>query len=179
MFATRLRRAAGPLLAALVAGFAAACWRGSTDPDEGAFRTLSAGSQKDLDAARARWAAAAPLHYQFLLRRWCECLPEATRLMRVEVRRPHPMSAGPLGERAEAVTFVEGGGAVPENARPPALTVDQLFALIQDAIDRRAVRITIEYDASLGYPRSIAVDYDERIADEEASYIASSLEALP
>jgi len=48
-----------------------------------------------------------------------------------------------------------------------APTLDRLFTIIQDAINANATRVWVEYDEEHGYPTSIAIDYDEMIADEE------------
>jgi len=48
-----------------------------------------------------------------------------------------------------------------------------MFALIQDAIDREADKITVTYDETLGYPTAINIDYSVMMADEEQSYTYS------
>ena len=49
-------------------------------------------------------------------------------------------------------------------------SIDGLFDLIQGAIDRPAFHISVKYHADLGYPLSAAIDYDQRIADEEMGF---------
>ncbi len=49
-------------------------------------------------------------------------------------------------------------------------SVTRLFDLIQDAIDRDAASIIVEYQTSLGYPFDISIDYDAAVADEEVRY---------
>ena len=172
-----LRRRARPLsfLLLLLAAVAAGCSGPvkGTGPDvEGLLTRGSA--QADLDAARAIWAQRKPAVYRFVVRRSCECLPDATRAMRIQVRR----HGGAPGELVESVTFADDGKPVPEIARPPVLTVDGMLALIERAIDERAARIVVTYDARFGYPRSIAIDWDPQMADEEDSYVLSNLEVI-
>ena len=54
------------------------------------------------------------------------------------------------------------------------IPIDGLFALIQDAITNDAARIEVAYDETYGYPVSLFIDHDERMADEETSFAISS-----
>ena len=56
---------------------------------------------------------------------------------------------------------------------PEPMTVEEMFALIQNAIDEKADAITVTYDATLGYPKELWVDYSKMMADEEMSYTYS------
>lgn len=49
----------------------------------------------------------------------------------------------------------------------PALTVDDMFAVIEDAIDTGAFAITVDYDPETGHPTGYFVDVEEMMADEE------------
>jgi hypothetical protein len=57
---------------------------------------------------------------------------------------------------------------------PNLNTVESAFAIVQDAITNKAESITVQYDSSLGYPTSIAIDMSKMIIDEER-YISFSL----
>jgi hypothetical protein len=46
-------------------------------------------------------------------------------------------------------------------------TVENLFAIVHDAVGRDAARINADYDPELGHLTNFLVDYDERLADEE------------
>lgn len=52
-------------------------------------------------------------------------------------------------------------------------TVDNLFQIIDDAIEKKADSITVEYNQSLGYPVSIFIDFIELAVDDEVSYQVS------
>ena len=116
----------------------------------------------DLASARARWAAEGPDAYTMTQVRSCFC-PE-------EYRGPYRVSV-----RGGTVTRVERNGQTLPADR--ALTVEALFALIENANARPAERIDATYDARLGYPTSVSIDYDARIADEEVAYTVSDLMA--
>ena len=128
-------------------------------PAEG--RGPAAARPDGLDEARQRWAAAGLDAYEMTLRRSCFCpVPDYTGPFQVVVRDG-------------AVESVRLDGAEVDAER--ALTVDDLFALLDEAHRRGAVRVEAAFDAELGYPTSLYVDYDERIADEEVGYGVSAL----
>ena len=59
------------------------------------------------------------------------------------------------------------------------MTVPELFATVQDAIDREVWTVTTTYDSTFGYPTSIFVDYGEFTVDDVIAYAASDLVDLP
>jgi hypothetical protein len=123
--------------------------------------------REDLSDARALWAAQAITRHEFRFARSCECLPEETRLYRIRV------TDGAVVEVRDAAT----GNPAPSSYAAP--TVEELFALVQDAVDRGAARIEAQYDSVLGYPTRISVDYDLQVADEELMLRAEALASLP
>jgi hypothetical protein len=46
---------------------------------------------------------------------------------------------------------------------------------MQDAINRKAYKIEVSYDATLGYPTFASIDYNEKVSDEEMSFKAGGL----
>ena len=54
------------------------------------------------------------------------------------------------------------------------LTIDALFALIQDAMDGDAAAIDVS-SASSGYPVEAQIDYAERLADDERGFAIHAL----
>ena len=50
------------------------------------------------------------------------------------------------------------------------VTIDGLFDTIQDAIDRKASEINVNYDPEFGYPMDARLDYVENMADEEYQF---------
>ena len=68
-----------------------------------------------------------------------------------------------------------------EVARDPETfrTIDGLFDLVQDAYDRDAHEVQVEFDPSRGYPTRIWIDYVQMIADEEMGFtLLSDVTAL-
>jgi hypothetical protein len=54
------------------------------------------------------------------------------------------------------------------------LTVDALFAVVDDALDT-ADKVEVRYDPALGYPAQIDIDRIRQAVDDEVSYTASEL----
>ena len=67
---------------------------------------------------------------------------------------------------------------VTDQVRDTINSVEDMFSILQQAIDTRANTITVNYNDELGYPESIYIDYDERIADEELTLTADNLVLL-
>lgn len=118
----------------------------------------------DLEAARQRWQDADMDGYRMTLQRVCFCpVPDYTGPFAVTVRD---------GEVASVL--LQGAGVDAERG----MSVDALFALIDDAYDRGAVEVEVKFDDELGYPTSIGIDYDFQMADEEIGYRVSDLARL-
>ena len=109
-------------------------------------------------AARARWQESGVRAYSWIYQRGgCECLPEWTRPLRVDV------SAG----GAITVTDAATGQAPQHFGDFEAPTVEHVFAVIADALARDAYRLHAEFDPVYGYPTRVEVDYDRDVADDE------------
>jgi hypothetical protein len=116
----------------------------TTDPD------ISSGkAQRALSSARKTWRAQGVPNYTFLLSVNCFCPP--TTSVKIVVRRGIPTKATPKALLDQA-------------------TAPRLFRTIQTAIDDKVANLVVTY-GKRGVPRSIYIDRDERIADEEIGYI--------
>lgn len=122
------------------------------------------GPVKDKDEARRLWDRQQISSYRFRVSRLCFCAPDARR----------PLVAVVVGGQVTSLTDAETGAPFEGDPFMP-VTVDGLFAAVDDAIDRDADRIDARYDPQLGYPLEIAIDFSERMADEEVAYYASEL----
>ena len=85
-----------------------------------------------------------------------ECLPDYTREVVLEVADGAIIFA----------TYADDGIAVEGDLDDRYATVDELFALLQEAVATGAVQIVVVFDATLGYPKRLIIDYDQRIPDE-------------
>ena len=134
----------------LVVVLAAAGCTGSTGPTDPAT---------DLALSRARWFNTGVRDYQFTIARVCECTPESTGPVVVEVR------AGVVAER----TYVSGSSVDPQYA-DLFTSVPGLFDLIDEAIRRDAAGLGVRYNSVYGYPESIQIDWRAGAVDDEVSY---------
>jgi hypothetical protein len=122
--------------------------------------------QAELDANRRLWAEVGFSDYRYNFQRLCFCVD--VRPVDIEVR------AGTI----TTVTVTETGERVNSADFGRFETVESLFDLVRDAIDRKAEKLTVAYHPSLGYPIDIDVDYSFNIADEEQRIVSSGLVPL-
>ncbi len=118
-----------------------------------------------LAANRELFASSVGDDYDVTFQRSCFCPPEARQPLRLEVR----------GGEVRSVTSIDSGAGTPPEQMTAVRTVTEVFDLIQDAFDREAAAVRVDYDPTLGYPRELYIDYSERIADEEQSITLSDL----
>ena len=117
--------------------------------------------QEELNQNRESWEVQGITDYQMEFRWQCFCSPDFVAPVIISVTR---------GDTLDSVVFAENGLPADRTFSPNYLSIDGLFDLIQDAIDRSAFRISVKYHSELGYPISAAIDYDQRIADEERGF---------
>lgn len=111
-----------------------------------------------------RWSNQGYSSYEYTFQRTnCECLPEATRPYLIRV----------AGNEVVDVRDALTGDPPPVTFMP--MTVEGLFALIDDAIRRDAYTLSVEYDRVAGYPTMILIDYEKQVADDELTIHATSL----
>ena len=111
-----------------------------------------------LGEQRARWQALGLNDYTYDVQRICFCpFREGVRVTVVD------------GAVAGATDLATGEVLEPNEVQW-YLTIDDLFDLVQDAYDRNAHEVQVEFDPSRGYPTRIYIDYSEMIADEELGF---------
>lgn len=66
--------------------------------------------------------------------------------------------------------FKESGDLIEGEHRNALPTVPSLFALIADAIERKAHELTVQYHSVHGAPMSIHIDYIKNADDDELSF---------
>jgi hypothetical protein len=124
----------------------------------------SSGPEGDLAEARRTWSGQGIASYSFKVSQFCFCEQDTRGTFAVVVERG----------RVAAVTDAETGAPRTPNPSVP-LTVEALFAKVEDAIDRDADGLEVRYDPRLGYPLEIAIDFVELAIDDEVTYTASDL----
>src|SRR6187431_261321 len=121
---------------------------------------LPALADANLDAARARWKSAAIANYEYGYNKYCDCHRESPPETVVTVR----------GGTVTSVRHRPVGTTVEVPAADKNLqyywTVDGLFELVA-AAQARGVQVRAAYDAELGFPREIYIDYDAKLIGDE------------
>ena len=113
----------------------------------------------ELAHQRARWAESGIEDYVLTVRHLCECLPEAVGPVAVVVR----------SAAVESRTYETTGQPVEPSLAGLVPSVEGLFDVVEDGIEREAERVDVEYDP-LGFPRRVLIDADLQTADDEALF---------
>ncbi len=125
------------------------------------FTSGSKDLQTDLDENRALWDGAAITDYSMRFQRLCFFCPiEFSIPVRITVR----------GDTVVTVTEADSGAPVAGPAEGTFLTIDELFLAIQEAIDQNASEIDARYDAVLGYPTDVNIDFSRSVFNDERQF---------
>ena len=119
----------------------------------------------ELNDARRRWQSQGLTTYAYAITRSCECQIEYTRKAWVQV----------VNGTVTAAHFFPDFTPVPPTLLPGYPTIDALFDMIDNALDRDAPRLVVEYDRDLGYPTLFDVDYHSQMVDDELVVRVSDL----
>ncbi len=155
-------------VAALVAVVAAGCGSDSPGVAPRPSPTPGIDVSEELAAARARWDASGWGDYAFFFNWQCFCGPDRITPVHIEVGDAH-ITKVRWAREPDAGTILK-----PEIFR----TINGLFDMIEDAIDRDAVRIDATYDPILGHPVSVFIDYEKFTVDEEQGFQVSGVSEL-
>jgi hypothetical protein len=116
------------------------------------------------DSARTKWAEQGVRSYTVDMNIACFC-PVGGNPVQVQVRDGAVVSVTPL----------QGGQPVNTSSFGQYPTVDRLFEIIGDAIDRKADRIFTTYDPDRNFPTRIEIDYRRNAIDDEVVYNVANL----
>lgn len=133
---------------AVLAGGCSSAFGSSDDP-----------GRRQLAEQRALWQAAGITTYEYVVRNTCFCTLSG-KDVRVTV------VAGTI----TALTVVETGAPVPAAATGSYKTLGALFDVMQDAFDREAPEVQVQYDFTYGYVLHAYIDYDFGTADEHLGW---------
>lgn len=114
----------------------------------------------DVADQRRAWESWRPQAYVYEVERLCFCGVEARGPVRVHV----------VAERVVAQEYVDGGGALAQDASTWFPDVDGLFDILEDAVRRDAHQVQVTWDPVSGAPLDFWIDYDVNVADEELGY---------
>jgi hypothetical protein len=148
---------------AFVLALALTACESPTRPTDAAFGDDRTATRAAFQQARGRWSSVGISDYDYDFRRSCFCAPPFTAPVRITVRSGH----------VTAVVSSDTGAPLSTQGYP---SVDDLFGMLQEALDSNAYAVRVTYDAALGYPTRFYIDRDTRIADEELAVETSALQ---
>jgi len=119
---------------------------------EGAFTP-----QLELAAAQSRWQAAGITNYDFDLQVTCFCGATALGPVTISVRNGQPTG----------IVSTDSGTVVDTLYFQGYLTVDRLFASLDQILSAKPAAFTAAYDPGLGFPTDVSIDGNARVADDE------------
>lgn len=121
-----------------------------------------------LERNRDRWGSEQVYSYRYTLELSCFCPSGAAGPVAIEVTDGEITSLVPVREDVD----------VPESEWQWFRTVDELFVLIEAAIEDRADRFEVRYHPTSGHPTRITLDFDHNYADDEVFVTVSDLEIV-
>lgn len=128
-----------------------------------------AAAAEELRASWARWTAAGISSYEYGYNKYCDCHRDTPPETVVVV------AAGAV----ERVYHLYAGSPREVPARDGSTdlywTIEDLFRLIEGALERDAT-VRARYDAALGYPTAVFVDYDANLIGDEIDVRLTRLE---
>lgn len=127
------------------------------------------GSRAELERNRETWQRLRPSSYEYGVERLCFCGFESRGPVRVTV----------TGDDVSGRTYIDSGDPVPAPLGELFPTVDGLFDVLFDAIEREAYRIDVTYDPISGVPLDLWIDYLHTVADEELGFSVTETVRLP
>ena len=139
---------------------------GCSSESDGGTGPNQVSRQVKLTAARARWEGAGIDDYVWTVRRGCFCHVDFNRPALIRVENGIKTS----------VTDIQTGEPVDESSWQFYPTVEELFGVIQAAIDRGAYQLDTSYHSGLGYPHEVYIDQARQMVDEEQTYEGSGLQ---
>ncbi len=133
------------------------------------FSSIEEDVQGEFDINRARWDAAAISDYSMSFQRLCLfCSIQFVIPVRITVR----------GDTISEVTDLDTGAPVEEPAPGVFLTIDEVFDVIQGAIDQSAAEIDVRYNSMFGYPTDGSIDLSRSLFNDDTQFRISEFVEL-
>lgn len=117
--------------------------------------------RQNLQQARTLWDSKDVASYSYILELQCFCAPASElKPVLVTVNNGAVASVQYWDENPSKRT------PAPATVFGPYDTVEELFALVDDAIDRDADVLQVSYNAEYGFPQAVNVDYEAGGSDQ-------------
>ena len=132
-------------------------------PGVGASCEDPTGPVREVEEAARRWANAGPYAYAYTLHETCFCPPSGRRIVVVDDEVV----------RVERIVEHDPGRVL------EGYTVEGLFGLIRQSLEREPDSHFLEFDPVLGYPTRVHFDYEHQAIDEEWGFQVEDFRPLP
>lgn len=120
-----------------------------------------------LDQQRALWELKGIDNYSFTFHRFTFFMPEEEDIV-VTVEAGQVVSA----------FYTPSGEALSDSRVKNLATIDDLFDMVQDAINKQVYELQVKYDSEYGYPAYIFINVEAEMYDEEMAYRIMSFQPL-
>jgi hypothetical protein len=114
---------------------------------------------------REKWLSHEISGYQIEMQKICYCVPEVVRMMVFEVD----------GNEVTSVRYADTGEDVDPQHYGDFNTIEGMFEFVGKALEKNPADLSIAYDEKYGYIKELSVDFQENIADDEITIIASNM----
>ncbi len=121
---------------------------------------------EELKENRQLWRSQQIENYQYIYQQRCFCPLPSNEPLKVSVKN----------DKITQVVNLNNNQVITDLTLPK--TIEELFNIIKDAIQRNADEILITYDPTLGYPTRVEIDYQKILADDEITYTVKDLSKL-
>lgn len=119
----------------------------------------------EIQMNREKWQAHEISGYQIEMQKICYCVPEVVRMMVFEIK----------DDEVASVKYADTGDDVDPQHYGDFNTIEGMFAFVEKALEKDPADLSIAYDEKYGYIKELSVDFQENIADDEISIIASNM----
>jgi hypothetical protein len=116
--------------------------------------------REQLVRAENVWATSGSTDYTLVVTRGCDCPVQ-----------PRQVELAIAGDAIVSAIYTDTGEPVDTAVWRQYATVSQLFALVRDALDRRAPTLQVEYNQEFGYPELLVINYDRTRTDDDVLFL--------
>jgi hypothetical protein len=128
----------------------------SCNEDKNTFIDHPITTHKELDKNKKLWKKTAIKNYSFVVKE--------TSFYPIQEKKHIIVNNGLLTK----AKFIPSDTPIEDISKEK--NIDDYFDIIKDALDKNAYKVTVSYDKKYGFPSSISIDYNSKIADEEMYY---------
>ena len=129
-----------------------------------------------LEEAKDLWTVNKSSNYTFTYKQVCFCVYYGE--MKITVLADSIYSAQYLESGKDVSVIIDDEEVKLVDAYPESLhTIDSLFGILLNAA-KNAEEMQGTYDGSIGYPKTVSIDYSFALSDDEITYVLSDYRAL-